>query len=430
MLTDFAAGSSAAEFMILSPGVARRRSWSDAASPRDRLSNRLADFTRFRRPRISSVAVPGKNVERIKINVSGKRYELTYSRLFKFPKSLLARSARREEFYDSENDEYFFDRNRMAFESVYHFYQTAGEFFRPEHIPDNLLMKEMQFFGLLQYLSLPGNVSLSVSSSKVTVPRNKYQRMVWQLFENPSSSIAARLVNVVMLLVILVSIIMLCIETLPEFVEGNTMSANFWKPGDLNETNNTGEQLVNDGTASNQILSSKLQKLFIVETFCVVCFTLELLIRFLVSADKRRFCWNVLNIFDLLAVLPFYVTLVISTQSLTAIQSAYVLRVLRLARILRLAKIYRYNSDVQIFVKTIRECVSDFLLLCFLIVMTTTVFASTCYYFEQEHEGTLFVSIPAACWWAIITMTSVGYGDMVPVTLGRFPVVKYAFPIV
>lgn len=48
--------------------------------------------------------------------------------------------------------------------------------------------------------------------------------------------------------------------------------------------------------------------------------------------------------------------------------------------------------------------------------MTTTVFASTCYYFEGEHEGTEFVSIPAAFWWAIITLTSVGYGDMVPVT--------------
>ena len=109
-----------------------------------------------------------------------------------------------------------------------------------------------------------------------------------------------------------------------------------------------------------------------------------------------------------------------SWHSVSATQSAYTLRVLRLVRLLRLAKIYRYSSSVQIFVKTIRECVKDFLLLYFLILMTTTVFASTCYYFEQENEGTDFVSIPAAFWWAIITLTSVGYGDMVPVTLGRF----------
>ena len=406
--------------MILPPVGASRRSWSDSRIKTPRLGHRLGDVTRYQRPRKSSVAIPGKCVERIKINVSGKKYELTYSRLFRFPKSLLARSARREEFYDAERDEYFFDRNRMAFESVYHFYQTAGEFFRPEHIPDDLLMKELQFFGLLQYLSLPGNVSLSVGPSKVILPANKYQRMVWEFFENPSSSITARLINVFMLLVIILSIILLCIETLPDFDEANGgVSAHIRKQTNGKKpTNITGD--IPTVIHENQSLSNKLRTLFVIETFCVACFSLELIIRFLASAEKRRFFWNLLNLFDLLSVLPFYLSLVMSWHSVSVTQSAYTLRVLRLVRLLRLAKIYRYSSSVQIFVKTIRECVKDFLLLYFLILMTTTVFASTCYYFEQENEGTDFVSIPAAFWWAIITLTSVGYGDMVPVTLGRF----------
>ncbi len=426
MLTDLTAGSSKGDFMILQPGSTRRRSWSETTTPRlGNLGNRRANFTPYRQARISSFAVPGKSVERIKINVSGKRYELTYSRLFKFPKSLLARSARRVDFYDAEQDEFFFDRNRMAFESVYHFYQTAGEFLRPEHIPDNLLMQEMQFFGLVQYISLQGGDPSSVSSSKRTIPSNRYQRMVWELFENPGSSIAARLVNVFLLLLIVLSIIMLCIETLPEFGDADIALtsrnpiSNDHQQTRVNQTYNTSKQLESDHSEANDSLSSKLQKLFIVESFCVVCFSMELLIRFIVSPDKLRFFRNVLNIFDLLAVLPFYVALVISAQSLTAIQSAYVLRVLRLTRTLRLVKIYRYSSGLQIFIKTIRECANDFLMLGFLILMTTIVFASCCYYFEQEHEGTKFVSIPAACWWALITMTSVGYGDMVPVTPGR-----------
>ena len=427
MLTDLAAGSSkAADLMILQPG-SRRRSWSDTTTPRlGNLGNRRTDFTPYRRPRISSFAVPGKNVERIKINVSGKKYELTYSRLFKFPKSLLARSARRVHFYDAEKDEFFFDRNRMAFESVYHFYQTAGEFLRPEHIPDNLLMQEMQFFGLVQYISLQGGDHSSISSPKRIIPDNRYQRMVWELFENPDSSVAARLVNVIMLLLIVLSILVLCIETLPEFgvadlaaLTRSNLTSNDLPQTRVNQTYNTSKQQESDRSEANGSLSTKLQKLFIVEAFCVVCFSLELLIRFIASPDKLRFFRNLLNIFDLLAVLPFYVALVISAQSLTAIQSAYVLRVLRLTRTLRLVKIYRYSSSLQIFVKTIRGCANDFLMFGFLILMTTIVFASCCYYFEQEHEGTNFVSIPAACWWAIITMTSVGYGDMVPVTLGR-----------
>lgn len=423
MLTEFAAGSSKVVFMIsLQPGY-RTREWSDAVTT-PRLLHSQADLQPCRRPRISSFAVAGKSVERIKINVSGKRYELTFNRLFKFPKSLLARSARRAKYYDAEKDEFFFDRNRMAFESVYHFYQTAGEFVRPEHIPENLLMQEMQFFGLVRYISLPGSVSSSVSSPKAakrSVPNNRYQRKIWELFESPVSSVAARLIHVFMLLVIILSIITLCTETLPEFNDADmSPTSRNHQQTTLNQTYNTRKQLESrNRTETNLSLSSTLKKLFIVEAFCVVCFSLELLIRFIVSPDKLRFFWNVLNIFDLLAVLPFYVTVAISAQSLTAIQSAYILRVLRLTRVFRLVKIYRYSSTVQVFVKTIRECIKDFLMLGFLIFMTMIVFASCSYYFEQENEGTNFVSIPAACWWAIITMTSVGYGDMVPVTLGK-----------
>ena len=424
MLTEFAAGSSKADFMINLQPEYRRRSWSDAVTT-PRLLNRQADFQPCRRPRISSFAVAGKSVERIKINVSGKRYELTFNRLFKFPKSLLAGSARRAYYYDAEKDEFFFDRNRMAFESVYHFYQTAGEFVRPEHIPDDLLMQEMQFFGLVRYISLPGNVSSSVTSPKTakrSVPNNRYQRRIWELFESPRSSVGARLVNVLMLLVIILSIITMCTETLPEFNDaGMSPTSKNHQQGTTNETYNVRKQLESHNRAvTNLRLSKKLKTLFILEAFCVICFSLELLIRFIVSPDKLRFCWNVLNIFDLLAVLPFYVTLAVSAQTLTTVQSAYVLRVLRLTRLFRLVKIYRYSSTVQVFVKTIRECIKDFLMLGFLLLMTVIVFASCCYYFEQEHEGTNFVSIPAACWWAIITMTSVGYGDMVPVTIGKF----------
>ena len=245
--------------------------------------------------------------------------------------------------------------------------------------------------------------------------------MIWKLFESPGSSVASQLVNVLMLLVIVLSIITMCIETLPEFNDADmSLASRNHKHVTLNQTYNTRKQLESHNRRETYLsLSTKLKKLFIVETFCVVCFSLELLIRFIVSPDKLRFFWNVLIIFDLLAVLPFYVTLAISAQSLTAVQSAYVLRVLRLTRAFRLVKIYRHSSTMQVFVKTIRECIKDFLTLGFLILMTMIVFASCCYFFEQEHEGTNFVSIPAACWWAIITMTSVGYGDMVPVTLGE-----------
>jgi len=416
MLTDLSTAAATADIMIL-PSGSRRRSWSETIAPRLRDQS---GFVSSQGPRISSVAVPGKSIERIKINVSGKKYEITYSRLLKFPRSLLARSRRRAHFYDEEKDEFFFDRNRMAFESVYHFYQTAGEFLRPEHIPDDLLIREMQFFGLTEYLSRRTRESIvSITSPhrrKVLIPSNRCQRMVWELFENPGANVVARILNAFMLLLILLSVVVLCIETLPEFGNANMPTASRNVTAD-NQQTKVNHGLQSDHKVTDKSVPSELQELFIVEAFCVVCFTLELLIRFVVSPDKLRFFWNLLNIFDLLAVLPFYVAFAVSTTP-SSLQSAYVLRVMRVMRVFRFAKIYRYSSAVQILVQTIRECLGDFMLLGFLILMTTVVFASCSYYFEQENESTDFVSIPAGCWWAVVTMSSVGYGDMVPVTVG------------
>lgn len=408
--------------MILQSGSGSR--WSDTTGPR-RLRDK-SDFVASLGPRISGVAVPGKSTERITINISGKKYEMTHRRLLKFPRSLLARARRRAHFYDAEKDEFFFDRNRMAFESVYHFYQTAGEFVRPEHIPGELLLKEMEFFGLTDYLSQRARKSMSVNSpcSRKRIPTNKYQRVVWELFEDPRSSILGRVLHGILLLLILLSIILLCIETLPVFSDANvstptsrTATTGIQELTKGNMSSNNGRE--SDGKDTDGSSLGKLRKLFIVEAFCVAYFTLELLLRFAVSPDKLHFFCSLLNLFDLLAVLPFYVTITF-IKTPASIQSAYVLRVMRLMRVFRFAKIYRYSSAVQIFVQTIRECVSDFMMLGFFILTTSVVFASCSYYFEHDNEGTNFVSIPAACWWALVTLSTIGYGDMVPVTLGGY----------
>ena len=407
--------------MLLSP-ASRRRSLSDTTgSHLIRGYNASSNLD----PRISCVAVPGKSIERITVNVSGKKYELTYNRLLRFPRSLLARSRQRAQFYDAQRNEFFFDRNRIAFESIYHFYQTAGEFLCPEQLPEELLMKEMEFFGLIYYLSQHERYSITVENAplhkKTVIPTNPCQRRIWQVFEYPESTFVAQALNTFMLLLILLSVILLCIETLPEFGDTNMLrssrNATNDKPkqGRVNTfSNKRGKEKAEAHDRSTSIL----EKLFLAEAFCIFFFTLELIIRFMLSPAKLRFFRNVLNMVDLLAVVPFYVTLVISTTP-DAMQSAYVLRVTRLMRILRFAKIYRYCSAIQIFVQTIQECAGDFAMLSFLILTGTIVFATCGYFFEQEIQSN-FVSIPAAGWWALVTMTTIGYGDMIPVTVGRY----------
>ena len=412
MLAELSVASSFGE---LNAGCdSRQRSWSDSGG----FSSSLAE-----KRRLSCVAVPGKSTKRIKVNVSGKSYELTHRRLNKFPKSLLARSTMRARYYDEEKDEFFFDRNRMAFEFIYHFYQSAGEFLCPEHIPMELLLKEMNFFGLLEYVCPRGR------QEQVSAPGNKFQKVIWELFENPRANASARLLNILLLLLNLMSILVLFLETLPQFSVADIPPHAITAAGNSNQTKDSQfclQSLQSESTSTTDSAKESVragESFYMIEAFCVGCFTLELFFRFLASPDRVHFFNSVLNVCDLVSVLPFYFILVVSSFPVS-MRSVYALRVLRLSRVLRLIKLHRYSSTVQVLIRTCRECFTDFLTLGGLILTSTLLFATGGYYFEHQYDGTTFRSIPATCWWALITMTSVGYGDMVPTTIGKLQYIE------
>ena len=121
--------------------------------------------------------------EKIQINVSGKRYQLTSGQLQKFPKSLLGDPEKRELYRDAENGEIFFDRNRTAFESVFNFYLTRGMLVLPnKSLSGQLVADEMHFFGVYDYLSADDKkynlpVPSSLKSKKQVLNSNRiYQK--------------------------------------------------------------------------------------------------------------------------------------------------------------------------------------------------------------------------------------------------------------
>ncbi|MEM5565340.1 ion transporter [Psychroserpens sp. AS72] len=146
-----------------------------------------------------------------------------------------------------------------------------------------------------------------------------------------------------------------------------------------------------------------------VEIFCVIVFTIEYLLRIYVADSKLKFIFSVFGIIDFLAILPFYLSFGVDLRSL---------RALRFLRLFRIFKLVRYNRAMNQFTKAIKMAKEQILLFFFITLILIYFSAVGIYYFENEVQPDHFSSIFDSLWWAIITLTTVGYGDVYPITVG------------
>ena len=220
-----------------------------------------------------------------------------------------------------------------------------------------------------------------------------------EAFDARFNTTAARLVNGATILVILASQIILCLETLPQYYQASLDKEQPW---------------------------------FSLEVAVVSFFTVELAARFAVVTHHERylrvFFFNLLNVIDILAVLPFYVELVATSRINVNIS------VLRILRVIRVIKMSRRVRGLVILAKVLYETMGQ-LYMGFLLILVSLYFWGSLLFFlersaasfDEEHgrwvvldEGVpkelLFQSIPHSFWWGIATLTTVGYGDVVPRT--------------
>ena len=151
----------------------------------------------------------------------------------------------------------------------------------------------------------------------------------------------------------------------------------------------------------------RILRLFEIAT--VAIFTLEYLLRLLVSRGKLSFVFSFYGIIDLLAILPFYITTGLDLRSI---------RVVRLMRLFRLFKLVRYSKAIQRFHHAFRVAREELVL--FFSVAAILLYASSVgiYYFESNAQPEAFGSIFHSLWWAVVTLTTLGYGDVYPITVG------------
>ncbi|KAI1884691.1 hypothetical protein AGOR_G00229020 [Albula goreensis] len=341
------------------------------------------------------------------------RYETQLRTLAQFPDSLLGDPRRRLRYFDPLRNELFLDRNRICFDAILYFYQSGGRLRRPANVPLDIFMDELRFYELGEDIMARFKEDEGFPKEEVRpLPNNETQRRLWMLFEHPESSSGARIIAIISVMVIVVSIFIFCLETLPEFRTEKEMREQY----QFQHHSNT-----NSSSRMPPPPSPFQDPFFLVETMCICWFSFELLMRFACAPSKMHFFKDVMNVIDFFAIIPYFVTLgteLAKSKGSSPAMSLAIVRVIRLVRVFRIFKLSRHSKGLQILGQTLKASLRELALLIFFLFIGVILFSSAVYFAEVDRKDTAFTSIPEAFWWAVVSMTTVGYGDMYPVTVG------------
>lgn len=146
-----------------------------------------------------------------------------------------------------------------------------------------------------------------------------------------------------------------------------------------------------------------------IETFCVLVFTAEYISRFVVASNRMAFVTSFFGVIDLLAILPFYLSTGLDLRAA---------RAFRLLRLFRILKLVRYSKAIHRFHLALQLAKEELILFLAVSAIVLYLAAVGIYYFENAAQPEVFKSVFHSFWWAVVTLTTVGYGDMYPITTG------------
>ena len=332
----------------------------------------------------SWLKMESSNGKRIILNISGEIFETRETTLDRFPRTLLGNPKKRKQFLALDGKEYYFNRNRGAFEAILYFYQSGGRLTCPANVEFETFENECNYFELPDSVinEMKIKEGLFIRKVKYELESNSFLNRVWKFTERPESSRGAQIFALFSHSMILLSVIHACLESLP---------------------------VVQRWMSQNSLRHLQVYLEYAMNGW----FLFELLLRIAASPKKCKFFKAPMNIIDVLSVGPYVIMKIINWQ----VSYHKVLRVLRFLRMFRLFRIGKHSQRMKLVGKIFMSTVDDIkeLLLCLVIVI---IFGgSIVYYAEMDQRMTNFTSIPQALWWAVQTVVVLGYGDIVPTTL-------------
>ncbi|VDD83553.1 unnamed protein product [Mesocestoides corti] len=335
--------------------------------------------------------VPSGN-DLIRLNISGVRFDVYRSTLEKFPHTLLG-SSEKDYFYNEETQEYFFDRDPDIFRHILNYYRT-GLLHYPKNECVSAYDEELAYFGILpdimgdccyeEYRDRKRDISERLiddreDEAKILAPCKNFREKLYRIFGNPQYSTAALVVYYVCGFFIAVSVTANIIETISCGYDPNT--------------------------GRHPSCGERYSKgFFCLDTACVLIFTIEYLARLYAAPDRLKFLRSVMALIDVIAIFPYYVGLGLPENK--NLSGAFV--TLRVFRVFRIFKFSRHSQGLRILGYTLKSCASELGFLLFSLAMALIIFATVIYYLEKTDADTRFTSIPAAFWYIIVTMTTLG----------------------